>query len=81
MRSNSAPHCGSEAAFGHHGMRFAEQRFADDANARALRQRFNRRAQSRAARADNQNVVLVLLVICGHISLGSWKAPVASMRM
>ena len=44
-------HRGGEAAFGHHGVRFAEQRLADHADARALRQRFDaRRAVPRRPR-------------------------------
>ena len=55
-------HGGGDAAFGHDGVRFAEQRFADDANARALRERFDGGAQSGAAGADDQYVVFVGLV-------------------
>ena len=35
------------AAFGHHGVRFAEQRFADHAHFGAVSRRFNGRAQDR----------------------------------
>ena len=52
-------HGGGEAAFGHYGVRFAEQRFANHADARALRQSFDRGAESRAARADDEDVVFV----------------------
>ena len=49
---------GRDAAFGHHGVRFAEQRLADEPDRHASRRRFNRRAQTRPARADDKNVVL-----------------------
>ena len=52
-------HGRGDAAFGHYGVRFAEKRLADDANACAVRQRFNRRAQSGSARADDEYVMLV----------------------
>ena len=42
------------AAFGHHGVRFAEQRFADHADFHARAGRFDGSAQTRAARADHQ---------------------------
>ena len=52
-------HRGGQAALGHHRVRLAEQRFADHAHFRALRQRFDRGPKSRAARADDQHVVFV----------------------
>ena len=45
-------HRRGHAAFGHHGVGFAEQRFRDHADLDAGRRSFDRRAQSRAARAD-----------------------------
>ena len=40
-------HRRGEAAFGHYGVGFAKQRLANHADARALRQRFDRGAQVR----------------------------------
>jgi hypothetical protein len=50
------------AAFGHYGMCFPEQRLAYEANANALRSRANRCAQSGAAGANDEDVMLVLFV-------------------
>ena len=57
-------HGRSDAAFGHDGVRFAEQRFADHANPRTLRQGFNGGAQPGAAGADDEHVVFVGFVFC-----------------
>ena len=46
-----------DSAFGHDGVRFAEQAFANQADRNAGRRRFDRRAQSGAAGADDENVV------------------------
>ena len=77
-------HGRGDSAFGHHGVRFAQQRFANDANVRALRQRFDRRAQSRAARADDQNIMFVSFEFAvhriGHRILRSLMAPLATRR-
>ncbi len=53
-------------AFRHHGVGFAEQRFADHADLDASGRSFNSRAQSRAARADHQHVMFEGLVFRGH---------------
>ena len=53
------------AAFGHDGVRLAEQRFADQPDLDAGRRGFNGRAQARAARADDEHVVFESFVI-GH---------------
>ena len=45
------------AAFGHHGVGFAEQRFADHSHLGAVGRGFNGGAQTGPARADDQNVV------------------------
>src|SRR5207253_10031338 len=50
-------HGSSNAAFGHHRVRFAQKGFTDDANAYALRQRSNRGTQPGAAGADHQYAV------------------------
>ena len=74
-------HGRGDAAFGHDGVGFAEQRFADHADARALREGFDGGAQARAAGADDQNVVLVGFVVSGHRILRSRMAPLATRRM
>ena len=43
-----------DAAFRHHGVRFAEKTFANHPDGNACGRRFNGRAQSRAAGADDQ---------------------------
>src|SRR5215469_11774250 len=45
------------AAFGHDGMRFSQQRFANDPHCRAVRSGFNGGAQARSARSNHQNIV------------------------
>jgi hypothetical protein len=52
---------------------FAEQRFADYADAHALRQRFNRSAQSRAAGADHQHVVFMRFKTIERLRAGAQK--------
>ena len=52
-----------DAALGHHGVRLAEERLADEPDARPLGARLDRRPQPRAARADDEHVVLVRLVL------------------
>ena len=46
-----------DAAFRHHGVRLAEQRFAEQPDLDAGGRRFDRGAEPRAARADDQHVV------------------------
>ena len=53
---------GRDAAFGHDGVGLAEERLADEADLDARRRRFDGGAQSRAACADDEHVVLVRLV-------------------
>ena len=74
-------HGSGDAAFGHHGVGFSEQGFADDADARAFRKSFDGGAQPGAAGADDENVVLAGLVASGHRILGSWMAPLATIRI
>ena len=57
------------AALGHDGVRLAEQRFADQADGDARRGRFNGRAQSRTARADDEDVVFKNFVRSSHESI------------
>ena len=54
------------AAFGHDRVRLAQKRFADQTDLDARRRCFDRRAQARAARADDQHVVFVSFVIGSH---------------
>ena len=56
---------GGDAAFGHDGVRFAEQTFANHADRDAGRRGFDRRAQTGAAGADDEHVVLECFVV-GH---------------
>ncbi len=71
--------CG-DSTLRHHGMRFAEQRFANHSHVRALSQRSQCRSQAGAAGADDQHIVFVSFVICGHKSLKSVIAPLATSR-
>src|SRR5206468_136490 len=50
-----------DAALGHDGMRLPEQRLADERGAHAHRAGLDRRAQPRAPRADDDDVVLMTL--------------------
>ena len=68
-------HGGGDAAFGHHRVRFAEKRFADDADARALSESFDGRAQSRAAGADDQHIVFVGFVFIDLASSEDSECP------
>ena len=56
---------GGDAAFRHHGVGFAEQAFGNHPDRNAGRRRFDRRAQTGAARADDENVVGESFVV-GH---------------
>ena len=56
-------HGRGHAAFRHHRVRLAQQRFRDHGGLRARGRRFDGRAQSRAARADHQHVVFVNRII------------------
>jgi hypothetical protein len=74
-------HRRGNTAFGHHGVRLAEERLTDNADACALREGLDRGAQSGAARADNQNVVLVDFVFGVHSSRMSLRTPTDSRRI
>jgi hypothetical protein len=52
-----------DPAFGHYGMRLAEQTFANHPDGNAGCRCFNRGPQSRAAGADDENVVLESFVV------------------
>ena len=73
-------HRGGHAAFGHHRVRLAEERFADEADAHALRRRFDRRAQPGAAGADDEHVVFDRFVFCAHRILKSCQIPIEHRR-
>ena len=73
-------HGRGDAAFGHHRVRFAEQRLAHDADAHSLGQGFNCGAQARAACADDEHVVFVGFVFGGHRSRMSLRRPAETMR-
>jgi len=62
-------------------VRFAEQRFANEADFDAGRRRFNRRAQARAARADDQHVVFVSFVIGCHDDSNFLEVPAIVVQM
>ncbi len=79
-RSSTLRHGGRDAAFGHDGVRFAEQRFADHADAHAGRRGFDGRAQARAARADHQHIVFEGLIIGHQRILQSVQMPMAHSR-
>src|SRR4051794_13759084 len=53
----------SDAAFGHDRVRLAEERLADEADRNAHRACFDRRAKTRAAGADHEDVVRMGLVL------------------
>ena len=52
-----------DAAFGHDGVRLAQERLADEADRDALRRGLDRRPEPRATGADHDDVVLVCLVV------------------
>ena len=54
-----------DPALGHDGVRFAEQTFANHPDRNARGRSFNGRAQSRAAGADDEHVVLECFIF-GH---------------
>jgi hypothetical protein len=58
-------HGGRDAALGHNGVRLAEQGLADQRGAGALVAGFERGPQAGPARADDDDVELVSLVL-GH---------------
>ena len=80
VRSIHVGHGRGNAAFGHYRMCFAEQRFAHHAYGSALAQRLDRRAQARAARADDQDVMLVGFEAIAQSSLTSRMAPQDTSR-
>ena len=73
-------HGRGHSAFGHHRVRLAQQRFRDHADLHARRRGFNRRAQSRAARAHHQHVEFDLLIFRHQKILQSCQIPMAHSR-
>ena len=79
-----------DAALGHDRVGLAEERLADEADVRAGLGRLDRRPQSRAAGADDEDVVGVALEPVDHVAesrsagqkmmAGSVMTPSASMR-
>ena len=69
-----------DAAFGHHRVRLAEQRLADQADRHAGGRRLDGRAQPGAAGADHEDVVVVSRVGRHYSSLQSVQTPVAHSR-
>ena len=57
---------GRDAALGHDRVCLPQKRLADEGSAHAHRARLDRRTQSRAARADDHDVVLVTSEVLGH---------------
>src|SRR5579872_2779978 len=74
-------HGGGDTALRHDGVRLAQQRFAHNANRCALGKSFDCRAQACATRANNQDIVFVCFVFCGHRILMSRRTPAATSRM
>src|SRR5581483_12423875 len=73
-------HGGGDSAFRHHRVGLAQKRFANDAYACSPSECFNGRAKPGAARADDQNIMLVGFELAVHKSRISLIAPVATRR-
>jgi hypothetical protein len=74
-------HRRGQTALGHHGVRLAQQRLADEADPRALRGGLDRRPKTRAAGPDDQDVVLVSGVLAHAPKiLRSVQVPLAHMK-
>src|ERR1700740_2891143 len=73
-------HGRGNAAFGHYRVGLAQQRFADHADGSALPQRFDGRAQARAAGTDDQDVMLVGFEAVAQRTLTSRMAPLDTSR-
>ncbi len=71
---------GGHAALGHDGVRLAEQRLADEPHADALRRGLDGRPEAGAARADDDDVVLELLVVGHQKNLTLVQTPIAHSR-
>jgi hypothetical protein len=73
-------HRRGNATFGHHCVRFAEQRLAHNTNTHSLGQGFNCGAKASAARADDEHIVFVDFVLGGHSSRISFRSPAETVR-
>ena len=69
-----------DAPFGHDGVRLAEKRLADQPDGDAGRGGFDRGAQTRAAGADHEDLVLVRLVLRHQRILKSVQTPIEQSR-
>ena len=73
-------HRRGHAALGHHGVRLAEERLADQSDGHAGVGGLNRRAKPGAAGADDQDVVAVGRVARHQMSLTSVRIPIEHSR-
>ncbi len=73
-------HCSSDATLCHHGVGFAEQRLAHNADSNALRKGLNCGAQARTTSADDEHIVFVDFVFRVHRSRMSFRRPAETMR-
>ena len=69
-----------DASLGHHGVRFAKQRLAHEADRDSRRRRFDRGAKSRAACSDHQHVMDVRLIFRHHQIRTSVHTPIEQSR-
>ena len=72
---------GGDAAFRHHRVCLAQEGFADEADRDAAGGCFDRRPQSRAARTDNEHVVLVRLIVHQSLRMVRLKPDTTSVRL
>ena len=72
--------CGGDAAFGHDGVRFPQQRLADQSNRHSGRGRLNGRPETRSACADHQHIVFVCLKLRHQRILRSDHTPIEHNR-
>ncbi len=70
----------SNSALGHHGVRLAEQRFANQSHAHSSGRSFDRRAKASAPGANDQNLVLVRQVLRHQKILQSAQTPIEHIR-
>ncbi len=68
-------HRGRHSALRHHGVGFAQQRFADHANGNSTGRGLDGGAQSRAARANDQDIMFESLIVRHQIILQSVQMP------
>jgi hypothetical protein len=74
-------HGSGDSTLSHDGVRFAEERFANHSYFCPLSERAESRAQAGTTGADDQYIVVVSFVFCGHMILKSVIAPLATSRM